>query len=109
MLGMDTSISLMARTLGGVGVETAGASARFAVEGADGSRLKLSIDGKQQRFMGVLLDAAGVTRSTCDVAPVSHVKADPAFPGRITLHVGTLLIHIDSRPQPSIEIVSAEV
>ena len=90
---MDTSISLMAKVLGGASVETAGSSARFAVEGADGSRLKISLDGKQQRFMGVLIDAAGVTRSTLDVAPVSHVKDDRNFPGRVTLHVGKQLIH----------------
>ena len=54
-------------------------------------------------------DAAGVTRVTVDVAPVSHVKEDPSFPGRITLHVGKQLIYIDSRPTLSIEIVSAEV
>ena len=103
---MDTSISLMAKTLGASGVEASGADARFAVEAADGSRMKISIEGRQQRFMCVLLDAAGVTRATVDVAPVSHVKADPAFPGRIDLHLGKNLVHLDSRPTLAIELVS---
>ena len=106
---MDTSVSLMAKTRGATGVEASGSDARFAVEAADGARLKISLEGRQQRFMGVLIDAAGVTRITVDLAPVSHVKDDPSFPGRITLHVGKQLVYIDSRPTLSIEVVSAEV
>ncbi len=105
---MDTTIKLIAKTLGAAGVEVSGSDARFAAEAADGSRLKISIEGRQQRFMGALVDAAGVTRATLDVAPVSHVKDDPAFPGRVTLHVGKQLIHLDSRPTLAIEIVTNE-
>ena len=55
---MDTTIKLIAKTLGAAGVEVSGADARFAAEAADGSRLKISIEGRQQRFMGALVDAA---------------------------------------------------
>ncbi|MFO0555926.1 MAG: hypothetical protein U0271_46540 [Polyangiaceae bacterium] len=103
---MDTTVSLMAKTLGASGVESSGSDARFSVESADGSRLKVSLEGRQQRFMGVLIDAAGVTRASIDVAPVSHVKDDAAYPGRITLHVGKQLVHIDSRPTIAMEIVT---
>lgn len=106
---METTISLMAKVLGAHGVESAGADARFAVEGADGSVLKISLEGRTQRFMATLLDAAGVIRVSVDVAPVSHVVQDPAFPGRVTLHVEQKeRIHIDSRPTPAIEIITAD-
>ncbi|HVV88556.1 MAG TPA: hypothetical protein VHE35_36180 [Kofleriaceae bacterium] len=105
---METTVSLMAKILGAHGVESAGSDARFAVEGSEGSVLKVSIEGHTQRFMAVLIDAAGVARVSIDVAPVSHVRQDPAFPGRITLHVEKQRIHLDSRPTPAIEVVSAE-
>ena len=105
---METTVSLMAKTLGAHGVESAGSDARFAVEGNEGSILKISLEGRQQRFMAVLLDAAGVIRASVDVAPVSHVLQDPAMPGRVTLHVGMQRIHIDSRPTLAVEIVTAE-
>jgi|JI6StandDraft_1071083.scaffolds.fasta_scaffold433560_2 hypothetical protein len=105
---METTVSLMAKTLGASGVESAGSDARFAVEGHDGSVLKISVEGRQQRLMAVLIDAAGVTRASVDVAPVSHTVADPAAPGRITLHVGKQRVHLDSRPTPAVEIVTAE-
>ena len=105
---MDTTVSLMAKTLGAHGVESAGADARFAVEGSDGSVMKVSLEGRQQRFMAVLIDAAGVTRASLDVAPVSHVVDDKSTAGRITLHVGKHRIHIDSQPTPAIEMVTAD-
>ena len=105
---MDTTVSLMAKTLGAHGVESAGSDARFAVEGSDGSVIKVSIEGRQQRFMAVLIDAAGVTRTSLDVAPVSHVLEDKSTPGRVTLHLGKHRIHIDSRPIPSIEMVTSD-
>ena len=106
---MDTTLKLIAKTLGASAVEASGADARFAVEGADSGRLKISIEGGLQRVMGVLIDAAGVTRASFDVAPVSHVKEDPGFPGRVTLHVGKQLVVIDSRPTLAIEIISKDV
>lgn len=105
---MDTTHTLMAKTLGALGVESSGPDARFAVEGGDGSVLKISLEGRQQRFMAVLIDAAGVTRVSVDLAPVSHVKDDPSFPGRITLHVGKQRVHVDSRPSPAIEFVTED-
>lgn len=103
---MDSSVSRLAKVLGASGVESAGHDARFSVDGADGSRLKVSIEGDQQRFMGVVIDAAGVTRCTLDVAPVTHVAEAPGFPGRVSLHLGKTIIHIDSRPSIAIEIVA---
>ncbi|MBK9036388.1 MAG: hypothetical protein IPL61_34925 [Myxococcales bacterium] len=105
---MDTTLKLIAKTLGASAVEAAGADARFAVEGADGGCLKISIEGRLQRVMGVLIDAAGVTRASFDLAPVSHVKDDVSFPGRVTLHVGKQLVIIDSHPTLAIEIVSKD-
>ncbi|MCA9675951.1 MAG: hypothetical protein H6709_00210 [Kofleriaceae bacterium] len=103
---MENTVSLMAKILGAHNVEAAGADARFAVEGAGGAMLKVSLEGRQQRFMAVLLDPTGVARCTVDLAPVAHVKDDPNFPGRVTLHIGKQLVHIDSRPTLAIEIVS---
>lgn len=105
---METTVSIMAKVLGAHGVEASGSDARFAVEGNDGSILKVSIEGHTQRFMAVLLDAAGVARLSIDVAPVSHVLQDPAFPGRVTLHVQNQRVHIDSKPTLAVEIVSHE-
>lgn len=106
---MEQTVSIMAKVLGAHGVESSGPDARFAVEGSDGSILKVSVEGRTQRFMAVLLDPGGVARVSVDVAPVVHVMQDPAFPGRVTLHVEKReRIHIDSRPTPAIEIVSED-
>lgn len=105
---MDDTIKRLAKVLGANGLESLGSDARFAVDAADGSRLKVSTEAHQQRFMAVLYDSKGVTRADVDIAPVQKVTEDPAFPGRITLHVGTLLIQIDSKPTLAIEILSAK-
>ena len=105
---MDSTVSRLTKVLGAAGVESAGHDARFTVDDAAGSCLKVSIEGEQQRFMGVLVDGAGVSRVTVDVAPVTSVIETPGFPGRVSLHVGGTIIHIDSQPSLAIEIVTAE-
>jgi hypothetical protein len=97
---------MLAKTLGASSVEAAGRDARFVVDGPQGGQMKVSIEAGSQRFMAVLIDSGGVTRCSVDVGPVAHVKDDPKFPGRVTLHLGKTLIHIDSRPSLAIEIVS---
>lgn len=101
---MEATISLLAKHLGATGVESSGGDARFAVEGAGGGHLKVHISSRLQRFMGVLSDAQGVVRASVDVAPVGSVTEDVAFPGRVTLHVGRTLVHIDTKPTLAIEI-----
>ena len=68
----------------------------------------MSLSARQQRFMGVLSDANGISRCSVDVAPVAHVTEDPAFPGRVTLHIGKTLIHIDTLPDLAIEMVTLQ-
>jgi hypothetical protein len=55
----------------------------------------------------VLVDGRGVVRADLDVAPIQKVTEDPAFPGRVTLHVGVLRIQIDSKPTLAVEVLSA--
>lgn len=105
---MDDTIRRLAKVLGASGLEGMGADARFAVDAADGSRLKVAIEGGHQRFMCVLQDAKGVTRADLDVSPVKKVIEDPAFPGRVVLQVGTLVIHLDSKPTLAVEVLAAE-
>jgi hypothetical protein len=103
---MEDTIRRLARVLGATGVESMGHDVRFSVESKDGSRLKVNIEGQQQRLMAVLTDANGVTRADVDVAPVQKVTEAPGFPGRVTIHVGTQMIHIDSQPTLAIELIS---
>jgi len=103
---MDFTYTRLAKVLGATAVEGSGPNARFAVHGPAGGVLKVSAEGNEQRVMAVLLDAAGVTRCTVDVAPVTHVTEDPGFPGRVTLHVGSTLVIIDSKPSLAIEVTS---
>lgn len=103
---MELTISTLAKHLGATGLETAGSDARFAVLGRQGGQLKVSVFGAQQRFMGVLSDDAGVVRCSVDVAPVAHVTEDAAFPGRVTLHVGKALLHIDTIPSLSMAVTT---
>lgn len=103
---MEDTIRRLAKVLGAQGLESAGHDTRFYVDGADGSRVKVSIEGEQQRLMAVLTDAAGVARCDLDVAPIKKVSEDPEFPGRVTLHVGTMLVHLDSKPTLAVELVS---
>ena len=103
---MELTVATLAKHLGATGVESSGGDARFAVQGPLGGHLKVSISARQQRFMGTLSDGAGVIRCTIDVAPVAHVTEDSAFPGRVTLHVGKTLIHIDTVPSLAIEVAT---
>jgi hypothetical protein len=103
---MDDTIRRLAKLLGGSGFEVVGSDARFAVDGTDGSRLKVNIEGAQQRLMAVLLDAAGVARADIDVAPILKVTEDPAFPGRVTIHFKSVAIHIDSKPTLAVAVLS---
>lgn len=106
---MDNTIRRMASILGAAGVEASGHDASFEVARASGERLKVSLRSDSQRLMAVLQDAAGQTRCTVDVAPVSHLTESPAAPGRATVHIGRLQIHLDSQPSLSIEVVSTDV
>ncbi|MEW6430266.1 MAG: hypothetical protein AB1730_02055 [Myxococcota bacterium] len=103
---MEDTTKRLAKVLGATGVESMGHDVRFSVESKDGTRLRVNIEGQQQRLMAVLTDANGVTRADLDVAPVQKVTEDPAFPGRVTLHVGAQMIHIDSQPTLAVEIIS---
>jgi hypothetical protein len=105
---METTVRRLAKILGASGVEGAGHDARFIVEGVNGDCLRVSIEAQQQRLMAVLHDAAGKTRATVDVAPVTRVTDDVNAPGRATVHIGRMMIHIDSDPGLSIEIVTNE-
>jgi len=96
----------MAKVLGASGVEGAGHDARFSVLGPTGDRLDVSLEGDAQRLMAVVVDAGGVIRCTLDVAPVTHALESHETPGRVTLHVGKLKVHLDGKPTVAIEVVS---
>lgn len=104
---MDDTIRRLAKVLGATGLEGLGHDGRFTVDAADGSSLKVVIEGAHQRFMAELKDGKGVLRADLDLAPISRVSEDSACPGRVTLHIGTLLVHVESKPTLAIEIVSA--
>jgi len=105
---MEAAITRFAKVLGATEVERAGRDIRFSVDGKQGDRLRISFEGDPQRFMAVLLDAAGITRATVDVAPVSRIEEDSSTPGRVILHAGRAFIRIDSQPTLAIEILSDE-
>lgn len=105
---METTISRMAKRLGATSVEAIGHDARFAVVGTNGDRLTVSLEGQQQRFMAVLLDAQGVTRTSIDVAPVNRVVEDESVDGRVTIMVRRMAIQIDSKPSLAIEVCTVE-
>jgi hypothetical protein len=105
---MESTVSLLAKVLGAKGVENSASDTRFVADSPEGGRLKVSIAGSAQRFMATLVDSAGVTRCSIDVAPVTKVKEDPHTPGRVTLHVGRTLVHIDSQPSIAIELETLE-
>jgi hypothetical protein len=105
---METTVRRLAKILGASGVEGAGHDARFLVEGVNGDCLRISVEAQQQRLMAVLQDSAGRTRTTVDVAPITRVTEDINASGRATVHIGRMMIHIDSDPVLSIEIVTTE-
>jgi hypothetical protein len=105
---MDSTVARFAKVMGASEVQVAGHDVRFAVDAGEGGRLRVSFEGDQQRLMGVLIDANGVTRCSIDVAPVAKVVEDRSMPGRVTLHIGHCRIHIDSKPTLAIEIESDE-
>lgn len=97
---------MLAKALGATQVTSAGAEVWMLVEDEARAALKISVDAGHQRVMATLTDGHGIMRNTVDVAPVSHVREDPAFPGRVALHVGTLQIRIERHPTLAIQIVS---
>ncbi len=105
---MESTVSRMAKQLGATSIEAIGPDARFQVVGANGGRLTVSVEGRQQRFMAVLLDGSGVSRCSIDVAPVARVLEDNQVAGRVTLIVGRMAIKIDSVPTLAIEVATAE-
>lgn len=105
---MENTIARMAKRLGATSVEAIGHDARFAVVGATGGRLTVSVEGQSQRLMAVLLDANGVTRCSIDIAPVSRVVEDESVEGRVTVMVQRMAIQIDSKPTLAIEINSMD-
>lgn len=106
---MENTIRRMAKVLGACAVEASGHDARFEVSNASGERLRVSLKGDQQRLMAALCDPTGQTRCTVDVAPIAHVTEDPGAPGRATVHIGRMQIHIDSQPSLAIEIISSDI
>lgn len=106
---MENTIRRMAKVLGATAVAAAGHDAQFEVANASGERLRVSLKCEQQRLMAVLQDPSGHTRCTVDVAPIARVTEDVAAPGRTTIHIGRMQIHIDSQPSLSIEIISSDV
>jgi hypothetical protein len=107
--GMEDTIRRMAKILGACAVEASMHDARFEVANDSGERLRISLEGDQQRLMAVLRDPTGETRCTVDVAPIAHVTEDAGAPGRATIHIGRLQIHIDSQPSLAIEIISNDI
>lgn len=104
---MNDVVMRLAKVLGAQGVEQMGGDARFLVDGGDGSRLKVSLDGTQQRIMAVLTDGKGIVRADLDVAPVHKVEEVPGFPGRVKMFIGTLVVQIDVKPTLALEVLSA--
>lgn len=105
---MEETIRRVAGVLGAKGLESVRHDSRFVVEAADGAQLKVSIEGAQQRLMAVLNDKEGVVRMTVDLAPITKVTEDTSTPGRVTLHVGHMLLHLDSKPTLAIELLTHE-
>jgi hypothetical protein len=103
---MEQTIRRLAKVLGATGIESAGHDTRFVVEGEQGGRLQVSVEGAQQRLMAVLKDGEGVVRCTLDLAPIRAATEDKHFPHRVTLHVGHLMVHIDSQPTLAVECLS---
>lgn len=105
---MENTVRRMAKILGATAVEASAHDARFEVANSSGERLRVALEAEPQRLMAVLCDPTGQTRCTVDVAPVARVTEDPGAPGRFTIHIGRLHIHIDSQPSLAIEILSDE-
>lgn len=103
---MEITYQQLAKVLGADAVEAYGHDVRFAVHGAGGGCLKVSIEGNAQRFMAVLSDEAGITRCSVDIAPVTKMIEAKGFPGRVTLIAGPLRISFDSKPTLAVEIES---
>jgi len=103
---MEDTIRRLTKVLGATGVEAMGHDVRFTVEGKGGAKLKVNIEQQQQRVMAVLTDGTGITRASVDVAPVKSVTEDPGFPGRVTMHVGTLKLQIETLPSLALEVLT---
>lgn len=97
----------MTHVLGGTALEQLGSDARFVVDAPDGSQLKVTIEGRQQRVLAVLRDGKGVVRADIDVGPVLKATEDNLHPGRVTLHVLSLRIHLDSQPELGVVVCNS--
>ncbi len=104
---MEDTVRRLKTILGGEGLEATAHDFRFTVPGKDRALLQITVEGKHQRLLASLLDASGQTRTRLDVAPINRVTEDTARPGRVTLHVGTLEINIETKPDLAIDVTCA--
>lgn len=105
---MDDTIRRLAKVLGATSIEANGPDARFMIEDAQGATLRANVEHTSQRFMAVLVDPAGVTRCSIDLAPITEAFEERRFPGRVTLRVGHQLVHIDSQPSLGLQVESID-
>ncbi len=106
---MEAAVRRLTKFLGASLVEVAGRDVRFMVEGDDGAKLRVNIEGDQQRFMATLMDETGIIRCSLDLAPISEAFKTPGHDHRVTLRVGSQLVHIDSRPTLGLELESIDL
>ena len=106
---MEEAIRRLTKYLGASLVEVAGHDVRFMVEGDRGAKLRVNIEGDQQRFMATLMDKTGVVRCSLDLAPISEAFQTPGHEDRVTLRVGNQLLHIDSKPSLGLEVESIDL
>lgn len=103
---MDDTIRRLAKTLGATSLQAAGHEAGFLVQDDQGAQLRVNLELTSQRLMATLVDPAGTTRCSLDMAPVTEAFEDPSCPGRVTLRIGHQLVHLDGQPSIGIELES---
>lgn len=106
---MDDTIRRLAKVLGASSLQASGHEAGFQVQDESGAQLHVNLELTSQRLMATLVDAAGTTRCSLDMAPVTEAFEDPECPGRVTLRIVHQLVHLDGRPSIGIEVESIPV
>lgn len=106
---MEDTTRRLTRVLGATSVQAADHDSMFEVRDARGAVMRGDIKLSTQHLMLIVIDPDGTTRTSLDIGPISEAFEQPDVPGRVTLRVGNLLVHLDGQPLVGVELESIPV
>lgn len=106
---MEDTIRRLTRILGATHVQSADHDSMFEVRDARGAVMRGDIKTSTQHLMLIIIDPDGTTRTSLDIGPISEAFEQPHVPGRVTLRIANMLVHLDGQPSVGVELESIPI